>query len=65
MKKKDYIKPTCSLVNMLDNLLENLPMGGSWDRTDSGDNSGAGLSKKDFTGTDDDDASGSNKWSDN
>lgn len=66
MKKKDYIKPTCSLVNMFDNLLENLPIGGSWDKkTSSGDETGGGWSKKDFTGTDDGDANGSNKWSDN
>lgn len=64
MKRKDYIKPTCSLVNMFDNLLENLPIGGSGNSTDSGDNSGGGLSKKDFTDTDDGDANGSNKWSD-
>lgn len=62
MKKKDYIKPTCSLVYMLDDLMEKtLLIGGSGDSTDSGDNSGGGLSKKDFTGTDDGDANGSNK----
>ena len=65
MKRKDYIKPTCSLVYMLDDLMENkLPIGGSWDKTKSGDETGGGLSKKDFTGTDDADANGSNKWSD-
>ena len=47
MKRKDYIEPTCSLVYMLDDLMkETLPIGGSGDRTDSGDNSGGGLSKK-------------------
>lgn len=65
MKRKDYIKPTCSLVYMLDNFMETLPMGGSGDTTGSGDETGGGWSKKDFTGTDDDDANGSNKWSDN
>ncbi|MDD7335010.1 MAG: hypothetical protein PUG75_00720 [Prevotella sp.] len=44
---------------------ETLPLAGSPDFTDSGDDSGGGLSKKDFTGTDDGDANGSNKWSDN
>lgn len=66
MERKDYIKPTCSLVYMLDDLMEDtLPMGASWDKTSSGDDTGGGLSKKDFTGTDDGDANGSNKWSDN
>jgi len=51
---------------MLDDLMkETLPIGISGERTDSGDDSGGGLSKKDFTGTDDADANGSNKWSDN
>ena len=66
MKRKDYIKPICSLVYMLDDLMEEtLPLAGSPNFTDSGDNSGGGLSKKDFTDTDDGDANGSNKWSDN
>lgn len=52
MKRKDYIEPTCSLVYMLDDLMEEtLPLAGSPDFTDSGDDSGGGLSKKDFTGT--------------
>lgn len=62
MKRREYVKPTCSVVYMNCDLMETLPVGGSRDRTDSGDDSGGGLSKKDFFVTDENEDQSSKTW---
>ena len=45
--KKKYIKPTSEVVHLSgQDIMETLPIGGSGDYTDSGDDSGGGLAKK-------------------
>jgi len=60
MKKENYTKPHCFVVQMGHDLMETLPMGGSQNYTDTGDDSGAGLAKKNFIDMDEDDKG----WSD-
>lgn len=62
MDKREYAKPTCSVVYMNCDLMETLPLGGSGDKTDSGDDSGGGLSKKDFFVTDENEDQSSKTW---
>ena len=44
--KLPYIKPLCYEIQLSNDIMENLPLGGSNDYTDSGDDSGGGLAKK-------------------
>lgn len=65
--KKAYIRPTSLVVLKGDDLMETLPIGGSPDYTDSGDDSGGGLAKKGFVSTDENEDAkngGFDIWSD-
>lgn len=49
MKKYNYVKPTCFVMCFGSDLMEEtLPLGGSQDKSDSGDSTGGGLSKKGY-----------------
>lgn len=60
MKRKIYTKPSCLVIRMYDDLMNTMPVGGSQDQTDSGDDSGAGLSKGNIF----DEEENSNVWDD-
>lgn len=64
MKKREYTSPTCLVVRLCDGLMDEttVPMGGSQDYTDSGDDSGGGLAKKGVVFMDED--GDNNVWSD-
>lgn len=64
MEKREYTSPTCLVVRLCDGLMDEttLPIGGSHDSTDSGDDSGGGLAKKGVGYMDED--GDNNAWGD-